>query len=91
MNKDTAVILFQTKYGYRESATWSRSKTEGTHLKDCTTGLLFLVASSETLPPEMSRLSYATVTDLPDLLNADFQEYARGLDIDIKYDQLCIV
>jgi hypothetical protein len=77
----TALVLFRTEYN-------NVAEREGTHPRNCTTGLLFLVRIDSS---RLERLTYHTATNFPDFFDVNYQKHARGLGIDIKYEQVCIV
>lgn len=79
----TVLVMFRTMYK-PEYTKFSYTKDPALN---CTAGLLFLVKTNSSA---LERLTYATVTDLPDLLDVGYQEYARGLGIEIRYQQVHI-
>lgn len=82
----TVLVLFRIMYKpYKPGA--RKYDTHGIYPLNCTAGLLFLVKTNSSL---LEWLTYATVTDLPDLLDVGYQEYAKGLGIEIRYQQVHI-
>jgi hypothetical protein len=84
----TALLLFQSKYK-GDATSYRLSGGKGTVFpRNCTAGLLFLIRTHQST---FERLSYYTATNLPDLLDVSYQRFAKGLGIDIKYQQVCII